>query len=138
MCLGACSEHPVGPARTYASYEGKAATTAESALSAVETVRLAATTGAEGKAFGPFLGDVVSDQENGLSKTQGTFQSIQPPHGKGDALRAQLDRLLGASLDDVADVRVAVRRGNLGDLDRLAAPLRRDADQLRRFVKDHG
>jgi hypothetical protein len=135
--LGACSSHPVGPARTFASFERKATTTAESALSSVETVRLAATAGAEGKATGPFLGQVVSDQEEALSGVQGTFASIQPPDGRSDDLRAQLDELISTALGHVVDVRVAVRRGQLHDLGEVAAPLRDDAEQLRAFVKDH-
>ena len=135
--LAACSSHPVGPARTYASYEGKAATTAESALSAVETVRLAAGAGADGHAFGPYLGQVVSDQEEALSSLEGTFGSIQPPDGRADRLRSELDELLSASLGHVTDVRIAVRRGELAGLGDTAHPLDADADALRSFVEEH-
>jgi hypothetical protein len=137
LALGACSPHPVGPARTYASYEAKATTTAESARSAVETVRLAATAGAEGKGTGPFLGQVVSDQEEALAGVQGTFGSIQPPDGRADELRSTLDELLTSALGHVVDVRVAIRRGQLAGLDEVAAPLRDDADRLRAFVEAH-
>jgi hypothetical protein len=137
LVLGACSPHPVGPARTYASFERKATTTAESALSAVETVRLAATAGAEGKATGPYLGQVVSDQEEALSGVQGTFASIQPPDARSDELRSTLDELMSTALEHVVDVRVAVRRGALAELDDVAAPLREDAEQLRAFVEEH-
>jgi hypothetical protein len=135
--LAGCSPHPVGPARTYRSYEAKARTTAESALSAVETVRLAAQAGGEGKATGPFLGQVVSDQEDALSGVQGTFASIQPPDGRADELRSTLDDLLTAALAHVTDVRVAVRRGELSDLSDLAGPLASDAEHLRAFVEAH-
>jgi hypothetical protein len=47
-----CVSHPVGPARTFSKYEGKAVTTAEGALSSVETARLAVQVGASGKTFG--------------------------------------------------------------------------------------
>jgi hypothetical protein len=137
VAVAACSSHPVGPARTFASYEGKATTTAESALSAVETVRLAAGAGADGHATGPYLGEVVSDQEEALSSLQGTFGSIQPPDGRADRLRSELDDLLVASLDHVTDVRVAVRRGELAGLGTTARPLDADADALRSFVEDH-
>lgn len=137
VLVAACSSHPVGPARTYSSYEGKATTTAESALSAVETVRLAATAGAGGKASGPYLGEVVSDQEEALSSVQGTFGSIQPPDGRSDRLRAELDELISQSLVHVTDVRVAVRRGELSGLGTTARPLDADADALRSFVEDH-
>ena len=42
VALSGCVSHPVGPARSFESFTAKANTTAESALSAVETVRLVA------------------------------------------------------------------------------------------------
>lgn len=137
LLMAACSAHPVGPARTYDTFEGKAVTTAESALSAVETVRLAAAAGADGNATGPYLGQVVSDQEEALSSLQGTFGSIQPPEDRSDQLRTELDDLLSASLEHITDVRVAIRRGELAELGTTAHPLDADADALRSFVEDH-
>jgi hypothetical protein len=139
LVAAACSSHPVGPARTFDDYERKASTTAESALSAVETVRMAASAGADGKGFGPFLGQVVSDQEEALGGVQGTFASIQPPGGRrADAMRAQLGALIADAVDHVADVRIAIRRGEAGSLADVAQPLDDDASKLRAFVEDHG
>src|SRR3954452_22257973 len=94
VVMAACTPHPVGPARTEGKYEGKAVTTAESALSAVNTVRIAARTASRDHAFGPYLSVLISEQEDALSGVQGTFDSIQPPDGKSDALRDDLDELL--------------------------------------------
>jgi hypothetical protein len=135
--LAGCVSHPVGPARTYGKYEGKAVTTAESALSATETVRLAAVTGGNGDAFGPYLSVAVSDQEEALSGVQGTFGSIQPPNAAADELRTELDGLLSTALDRVTDVRVAIRRGELDRLDEEARPLARSARDLERFIEAH-
>jgi hypothetical protein len=135
--VAACSPHPVGPARTFASFERKATTTAESALSAVETVRLAAQAGADGNGTGPYLGQVVSEQENALSGVQGTFGSIQPPDSRADQLRAELDELMSDALEHVVDVRIAIRRGDLAGLADTAAPLAADADGLRAFAEAH-
>src|SRR5688500_10471074 len=63
----ACTPHPVGPARTFAKYEGKAVTTAEAALSSVETVRLAIATATSDLGFGPYLSVMVSEQEEAIS-----------------------------------------------------------------------
>jgi hypothetical protein len=134
---GGCVAHPVGPARTEAKYTGKAVTTAESALSAVNTVRIAARTGTVDHGFGPYLSVVVSEQEEALSGVLGTFDSIQPPDGHSDDLKAELDELLGQALDHVTDVRVAVRRGALGVLLEEAAPLGDDAEELEAFVEEH-
>jgi hypothetical protein len=133
-----CTPHPIGPARTYRTFEGKAATTAESALSRVQTVRLAADAAGEGNAFGPYVGVLISEQEDALSGLQGTFGSIQPPNARSDALRAQLNGLLGDALDHVAQVRIAARRGELDRLPAVATPLTNDALRLQRFVEEHG
>jgi hypothetical protein len=134
----ACTPHPVGPARTFGTYEGKAVTTAESALSRVQTVRLAAETGGAGDAFGPYLSVLISEQEDALSGLQGTFGSIQPPDERSDALRTELNGLLSDAVDHVAEVRIAVRRGELDELPDVAAPLAADAIGLARFAEEHG
>lgn len=136
VLLAGCA-HPVGPARTYGTYEGKARTTIEGALSAVQTVRLAAKTAADGNAFGPYIGLIVSEQEGAIDKLSGTFGSIQPPDGRADDLRSQVSQLLNDAVDHVADVRIAARRGEMQDLGRVAAPLNDDVGKLRRFLDEH-
>jgi hypothetical protein len=136
VAVSGCA-HPVGPARTYGKYEGKATTTAEAALSNVEVVRLTARTAARDRAFGPYVGSVVSDAEESLDGLAGTFGSIQPPDDRADDLQARLDQLLGDALDHVTDVRVAARRGQLATLDDTAAALAGDAEHLRAFVEQH-
>jgi hypothetical protein len=130
--------HPVGPARTFDKYRGKAVTTAESSQSDVETVLLAADAASRGNAFGSFVTTVVVDAEDGLSGRQGTFDSIQPPDARADELGAELDGILNTALEHVTDVRIAARRGELGDLARIAEPLRGDARALQAFAERHG
>jgi hypothetical protein len=134
----ACTPHPVGPARSYDTFEGKATTTAESALSVVETVRLAAEASTQGNAFGPYLSVVVSDAEESLNGLAGTFGSIQPPDEESDRLYDELDSLLDDASTHVRDIRLSVRRGDLDDLASRAEPLADDADDLRSFVTEHG
>ena len=138
VLLGACSSHPVGPARTFGAYEAKAVTTAESARSSVQTVRLAAEGGDDHGGFGPYLSVLVSDQEESLAGAQDTFRSIQSPNEDGDALGAELDELLGTALTHVTEVRTALRRGQLAGLRDVAAPLVDDSTALKRFLEDHG
>ena len=135
---GACVSHPVGPARTAGKYEGKAVSTAESALSNVQSVRLATRAGSDGHAFGPYLSITVSEQEDALSGVEGTFGSIQPPDSRSDDLRDELLSLLSDASDHVGVVRIAVRRGQLDDLARVADPLGADAEALSAFVDEHG
>jgi hypothetical protein len=132
-----CVSHPVGPARTFESYEDKAATTAEAALSAVSTTILAAQVGTDGDAWGPYLSILVSEQEDEIVGVQGTFASVQPPDARSDALRTQLDDILQPAVDHVTDVRLTVRRGRLDDLNAVAQPLEADRVQLRAFLDSH-
>jgi hypothetical protein len=137
VLLAGCVAHPVGPARDLDGYERKASTTAESALSAVQTVRLLAATAADGSATGSYTSIAVSEQEDSLGGVRGTFMSIQPPPGpEADDLRHRLSVLLTSAFDDVGDVRIEVRRGNLDDLDVVAEPLRADADALRELMDE--
>ena len=135
--LAGCVAHPVGPARTFGKYEGQAVTTAESALSAVQTVRLVADAAAKGKTLGPYTAILSSEQEDALSGVQGTFGSIQPPDAKADRLRATLNAILTPALDHVSAVRIAARRGQLLRLGAVAAPLKADALALEAFIAAH-
>ena len=127
-----CVAHPVGPARDLDGYERKASTTVESALSAVQTVRLLADTAADGGALGSYTVIAVSEQEDSLGGVRGTFMSIQPPRGVDAAqLRHQVSTVLTNSFNDVGAVRIEARRGHLDRLDEVAAPLALDADALR-------
>ena len=133
-----CVSHPVGPARTMGKYEGKAATTAKSALSQVETLRLVAGIADRNKATAPYVSAVVSEAEDAIDGLAGTFGSIQPPNEAADGLRSELSELLSAALDHAAAVRIAARRGTLRGLGKEAEPLAGDADALRHFLEAHG
>ncbi len=135
--VAGCVAHPVGPARSAESYERKANTTAESALSAVETVRLLARAGSEGNALVTYLSVAVSEQEDALGGLRGTFMSIQPPEGvESAALRDELSTILTSAFDHVGDVRIEIRRGHVGELDIVAEPLAEDAAELRAVMEE--
>jgi hypothetical protein len=137
VVTGGCVSHPVGPARTYDAYEGKAVSTAESARSAVQSARLAVVAAVKHHAFGPYVSQVIGDAEDEIAGVSGTFASIQPPNGDADRLRGELSDLLSDAEDHVAEVRIAVRRGRIGGLGDVAAPLASDADALERFAEGH-
>lgn len=135
--LSGCVAHPVGPARTYSKYEGKAVTTAKSALSAVETARLVAGAASQGNAFGPYTASVISEAEDSARGVRATFASVQPPGAKADALSDELDALLATAVQDLTTLRVAARRGELDRLGAIAGPLATDSDRLQAFVDSH-
>ena len=134
----ACTTHSVGPARTADDYVRKARTTATDALSAVETVLLLAETAAAGRSFATYNNIAISEQEDTLAAVRGDFESIQPPGTDSDALRDELTEILDTAIAHLADVRIAARRGDLGDLDVVAAPLEADASALDDFVSELG
>ena len=132
-----CVPHPVGTTRTYASYKGKATTTAEGAVSAARTVLLMTHTAAKRNAFGPYTALVIADAEDDISGLTGTFDSVQPPNAAADRLHRTLDTLMSSALSNVQHLRIAARRGVVSELPDLAAPLRRDVRDLQRFVDAH-
>jgi hypothetical protein len=119
-------------------YEGKATTTAKSARSQVETVRLAVRVADDDKATSAYVSVVVSEAEEALDGLSGTFGSIQPPGQAADGLRSELSDLLSTALEHTSAVRIAARRGTLRGLSRAAEPLDGDADALRHFLQAHG
>jgi len=126
--------HPTSPTRTFDDYSLKAKDTAESVLSSVETARLAARVGSEGRAFGPYLSVVLSEADQGVGQAQSTFESIQPPDRHADRVRRQLSRLVNRASERVSGLRIAARRGQIDTLKRRAAPLRRISHQLNAFI----
>jgi hypothetical protein len=129
--------HPVGPARTFGKYNGKAVSTAESAVSNVRTVALVARARRDGNVFGPYTSVVISDAEEGVSGVQGTFDSIQPPDARADQLQKELDDLLSDAVDQVRAARVAARRSDSRALAELVAPLDAVGAELEAFTERH-
>jgi hypothetical protein len=127
----------VAPARTYDAYEGKAVDTADSALSAVETGRLAAMTAGEDHSFATTLSVVLGDAESDASGARGTFESIQPPDPRSDELRAQLDTILDRAVDGLSRLRITARRGEISALPRVAQPLAAVSHDLQVFSTAH-
>jgi hypothetical protein len=137
VALAACVQ-PVGPARTYDSYEHKAKHTAEMALSAVQTGRLGAQSARRDDTFAPYLAVLVSDAENEASSAQTTFDSVQPPNDKSDKLRDDLDPLLTSAVDALSQARIAARRADFTKVSKQEPKLARSARELNRFVEAHG
>jgi hypothetical protein len=127
----------VGPARDFATYEGKAKNSAEAVLSAVETARLSVRTSSRGGAFAPYVSIILTEAEEDAGSVQATFDSIQPPDAQSDSLQEELDRLFVRAVSSLTDLRVAARRTQLDALPRLARPLDGIAEDLERFVMAH-
>lgn len=127
----------VGPARTADAYEGKAVTTAEAVLSALETARLTIDVADEGRAFAPYMSVSIAEAEGGAQGAQSAFESIQPPDGRSDQLREELVGLLDEATDTLAAARIAARRTDGDALNAEAEPIQQAIDQLDAFVAEH-
>ena len=137
-CLVGCTQ-VVGPARTYHDYELKAASTAKSVRSSVQTARLTLRLGADDDAFASFLSVMASESEDAATAAAGTFGGIQPPDARADALADRLNPLLQRATDALTETRVKARRTELGTPQpALEARLGRIARALDRFEQVHG
>jgi hypothetical protein len=136
VVLAACVQ-PVGPARTFESYEHKAKRTAETALSAVQTGRLGAQAAKRDDTFAPFLAVLVSNAEDEASSAQTTFDSVQPPNDRSDNLRDDLDPLLTRAVDALSQARIAARRADFDEVAKQEPKLAKSARELDRFVEEH-
>lgn len=134
--LGAMVPACVAPALSYDAYEGKAAASAESSLSAVRTAILAVRTSDRGLPA-TYLAVVAEQAEGDATSVAGQFSSIQPPDERSDGLRRQLRPLLASAAELLELVRIQARRGDIETLGPLVARLAPVADALERFAEAH-
>ena len=127
----------VGPARSFDDYEGKAADTADSVVSAVGTARLGVQAAADGRAFAPYLSVVLAEAERDVRVSIDTFASIQPPDARSDALRTQLLDLTDRTVAVLSQLRIRVRWGDLAALPEVARPLDPLGVELGAFSEAH-
>jgi hypothetical protein len=127
----------VSPAWSAAVYEGKAADSASSAVSALRTAILAAELGGNGRSFPPTVSVLLSEAEEDADATEAAFSSLQPPDHASDELRAELEPILLRASKRLALLRIAARRAELSALPSLAHPLARLANKLDRFAQEH-
>jgi hypothetical protein len=136
-CVIASCTQVMGPTRSYARYEEKAAATADAVLSAVRTASLVAEGAVDGDLFGPYTSVVLSEAEAAAAGAQSTFDGIQPPDGRSDALRDDLGRLLDRAVDELTDLRIEARRSQTAGLGAHGPALARIADDLEAFSERH-
>ncbi|WP_327686429.1 hypothetical protein [Streptomyces sp. NBC_00467] len=117
-------------------YRHKAANTAETAASAVNTARIGVQAGGEGRVTGPYLSILLGEAEKDLLAAQGTFESRQPPSPEADAVRDRLGDVLDDAADALAAVRIAVRRGQVRELPDVGRDLPDLAEQLEGLEKE--
>jgi hypothetical protein len=127
----------VGPARSFDAFEGKAADTADSVASAVETARLAVEVAAQGRVFAQDLSVVLAEAERDARGSLDIFASIQPPDPRSARLRTQLLDLIERAEAVLSNLRIAVRWGDLDRLPDIGRPLGSLGSELRDFSEAH-
>jgi hypothetical protein len=138
LVLAAGCTRVMGPARTAADYEAKAASTADAVLSAVRTAQIAADASSDGRTFAPYSAVALADAEADAEGASAAFASVQPPGRSSDALRDELTALTDEATSTLATLRITARRGQLDRLAREAAPLDAVARRLEAFSERHG
>ena len=122
------------PAPDLPAYESKAARTASSALSELQTARLAAQQSLAGRITQSYLEVLVSDAEDAYSSVTSTFDAVQPPdEPAADKIRSALDTLLTDGGDAVGELRIAVRRRDTATVAALDRQLAGAATALSTF-----
>ncbi|MFN2626431.1 MAG: hypothetical protein ABR520_10160 [Mycobacteriales bacterium] len=137
-CLLTAVSSCVGPSRTERDFANKAANTAESVASAVNTARVAVEQAARQRTFGPYLSVLLRNAEEDANAAQQSFDAVQPPDAAADALREALDLLVDDVTGVLDDLRIAARRGEFDRLTTIAAPLDGLSRHLDDFEVAHG
>jgi hypothetical protein len=126
----------VSPSRTDDDYAHKAANTAEAVASSVNTAVLAVQAAYDGKVFAPYLSRLLAEAEEDANAAAQTLDSVQPPSRRADLMYAHLSGLVDGATYLLRELRVAVRRGDVAGLRRIAGPLPGIARALRHFESD--
>jgi hypothetical protein len=121
----------------HVGYESRAATTAERMVSPVGTGELLAQLGGEGRLLGPFAKTATTAALDEADNVQSAFDQVQPPDRRSNKLRNELKPLLQRANDELVDLRIAARKGDLEALGRFEHPLAVIAARLERFQREH-
>ncbi len=119
-----------GPTLTEEHYRSQAARSAGSAVSELETIRLAVGALLQDRVWRQYVDVVVTDAETALSSVDSTLSSRQPVNADADRVADRVGTALGDAVQLAGDIRIALRRHedralrqSLPRLERLSARL---------------
>lgn len=101
-----------GPTTDPAVYREMATETAAAMTGILTTARIAAELGLAGRMLPTVTDTMVSDAESDAGSVQTTFGSRQPPDAASDAVREAVTTPVQDATSALADLRIAVRRGD--------------------------
>lgn len=105
-----------GPTLTEEHYRSQASRSAGSAVSELETIRLAVRGLLDDRAWRQYVDVVVTDAETALSSIDSTLSSRQPVNEDADRVAERVGTALGEAVTLAGDVRIALRRHERGTL----------------------
>lgn len=120
------------PPRGLDGYRERAAATAETLGSQVETALLWSATYGEGKATEAATLVGLEEAEEDADTAAAQFEAYEPPSG-GLPYRSDLAALSGAVTDALAQLRIAAQQERWSELPRLSAPLPGLSSRLGRY-----
>jgi hypothetical protein len=130
LIVSGCAE----PSDSYSDYQSKVQQTAIAMISAVATGQLASGQLVAGRSTGAFTDAVVTDAEKDAGSIQAALDSRQPPGSRSVALKTQVAQAVQSAVTGLADLRIAVRRDDVNDIQKARAELAKAQKQLERFA----
>ena len=97
-------------------------------------MQIAVDAATDGKVPGPYLSVTLAEADDDASDVTDLFDSVQPPSEAADKVRSDLDSVLQDVVTTLDDLRIAVRRGDIGQLAEIAKPLDSLNDKLQPIV----
>ena len=117
------------PPKGVDGYRERAAATAETLVSQLETARLWAESEGEGKALRATVLVGFEETEKDAEAAAAQFEGYEPPDGVA-ALREDLTSLAAEATEALSALRIAAQQERWGDVPELARPLPRLSEQL--------
>jgi len=124
-----------GPTTSDSALLSQAGRSAQSAVSELQTVDLAARTQLGDHAWWSYTDVVVTSSEDSMSAIEGTFDSRQPPTVDTDAVYQRTTKALSDAADLVTAMRISVRRHDTASLRRQTAQIAPLVRRLNRLGK---
>jgi hypothetical protein len=120
--VGVALWYVTAPPKGVDGYRERAAATAETLVSQLETARLWAEVEEEGKALRATVLVGFEESEEDAEAAAGQFEGYEPPDGAAD-LREELTGLAGEATEALAALRIAAQQERWEDVRELSRPL---------------
>lgn len=123
------------PTLSYSTYRYGVAQTAHEIDSALASAQVAAMLDLQGKMALSVTDTVVSDAESDADSAQETLETRQPPDGRSVSLHQRASTTVSNAVDQLRELRIAVRRSNKPKMRSLVKSLDRQQRKLQQLQK---